>query len=97
MPGEFRSRRKFLFESGAGLSGLGLASLLAQDGLLGAEQQQKSWWREIIVGVVVAVIAAVVVARLGLDNKPSGPAGGAVQAQPGNLPGGDGPAANPAG
>ncbi|MDQ2945272.1 MAG: DUF1501 domain-containing protein [Acidobacteriota bacterium] len=42
MPGEFRSRRKFLFESGAGLSGLGLASLLAQDGLLGAEHPEKS-------------------------------------------------------
>ncbi|MCU1257926.1 MAG: hypothetical protein JWO80_811 [Bryobacterales bacterium] len=33
----FRSRRKFLFESCGGLSGLGLACLLDQDGLLKAE------------------------------------------------------------
>jgi len=33
----FRSRRKFLFESCGGLSGLGLACLLDQDGLLRAE------------------------------------------------------------
>ena len=33
----FRSRRKFLFESCGGLSGLGLACLLNQDGLLKAE------------------------------------------------------------
>lgn len=30
----FRSRRQFLFESGGGISGLGLAALLDQDGLL---------------------------------------------------------------
>lgn len=42
MPDEFRSRRKFLFESGAGLSGLGLASLLGQDGLLAADHPEKS-------------------------------------------------------
>ena len=33
----FRSRRDFLFESCGGISGLGLACLLQQDGLLGAE------------------------------------------------------------
>ncbi|HZT30663.1 MAG TPA: DUF1501 domain-containing protein [Bryobacteraceae bacterium] len=33
----FRSRREFLFEAGGGLSGLALAQLLAQDGLLAAE------------------------------------------------------------
>ncbi|MBM3796367.1 MAG: DUF1501 domain-containing protein [Acidobacteria bacterium] len=33
----FVDRRKFLFEAGGGLSGLGLATLLAQDNLLGAE------------------------------------------------------------
>ena len=33
----FRSRRKFLFESCGGLSGLGLACLLEGDGLLKAE------------------------------------------------------------
>ncbi|MES1260948.1 MAG: DUF1501 domain-containing protein, partial [Acidobacteriota bacterium] len=32
----FRSRREFLFESCGGISGLGLAYLLNQDGLLGA-------------------------------------------------------------
>ena len=32
----FRSRRDFLFESCGGISGLGLAYLLNQDGLLGA-------------------------------------------------------------
>jgi len=32
----FRSRREFLFEAGGGISGLGLAWLLAQDGLLAA-------------------------------------------------------------
>jgi hypothetical protein len=37
MPGEFRSRRKFLFETCGGISGLGLAALLNQDGLLGAK------------------------------------------------------------
>src|SRR5439155_5366561 len=33
----FRSRREFLFESGGGLSGLALACLLDQDGLLAAD------------------------------------------------------------
>src|SRR5260370_5473994 len=33
----FRSRREFLFESGGGISGLALACLLDQDGLLAAE------------------------------------------------------------
>ena len=33
----FRSRREFLFESGGGISGLALAALLDQDGLLGGE------------------------------------------------------------
>ena len=33
----FRSRRKFLFESCGGISGLGLAYLLNQDGLLAAD------------------------------------------------------------
>jgi len=33
----FKSRRQFLFESGGGLSGLGLSWLLNQDGLLAAE------------------------------------------------------------
>src|SRR6266851_434909 len=33
----FRSRREFLFQSGGGISGLALASLLNQDGLLAAE------------------------------------------------------------
>jgi hypothetical protein len=37
----FRSRRQFLFESCGGLSGLGLASLLEQDGLLKAEGTAK--------------------------------------------------------
>ena len=32
---QFWSRRDFLFQAGGGISGLGLASLLAQDGLLG--------------------------------------------------------------
>ena len=32
----FWSRRDFLFQSGGGISGLALASLLHQDGLLGA-------------------------------------------------------------
>ena len=35
-PRRFSSRRDFLFEAGGGISGLGLVSLLAQDGLLGA-------------------------------------------------------------
>jgi len=34
---EFKSRRKFLFETAGGLSGLGLAHLLDQDGLLAAQ------------------------------------------------------------
>jgi len=34
---QFRSRREFLFESCGGISGLGLAWLLAQDGLLASE------------------------------------------------------------
>src|SRR5947209_7047162 len=42
MPGEFRSRRKFLFESCGGLSGLGLASLLEQDGLLAAQDEKSA-------------------------------------------------------
>src|SRR5216683_7632670 len=33
----FRSRREFLFQSGGGISGLALASLLNQDGLLAAD------------------------------------------------------------
>src|SRR3981081_2580262 len=33
----FRSRREFLFQSGGGISGLALASLLDRDGLLAAE------------------------------------------------------------
>src|SRR3954471_7574533 len=33
----FKSRRKFLFETCGGISGLGLASLLEQDGLLAAQ------------------------------------------------------------
>ncbi|MGH9629185.1 MAG: DUF1501 domain-containing protein, partial [Bryobacteraceae bacterium] len=33
---QFRSRREFLFETGGGISGLGLAWLLGQDGLLAA-------------------------------------------------------------
>src|SRR6266700_7914977 len=33
----FRSRREFLFQSCGGISGLGLAYLLNQDGLLGAD------------------------------------------------------------
>ncbi len=37
----FRSRRKFLFETCGGLSGLGLACLLEQDGLLKAETAAK--------------------------------------------------------
>src|ERR1700687_1365043 len=35
----FRSRREFLFESGGGISGMALACLLAQDGLLAAEDE----------------------------------------------------------
>src|ERR1700709_1293125 len=38
----FRSRRDFLFESCGGISGLGLAYLLQQDGLLGAESSCSS-------------------------------------------------------
>src|SRR5258706_3707727 len=34
----FRSRREFLFQSGGGISGLALASLLSQDGLLAAAE-----------------------------------------------------------
>ena len=36
----FTDRRKFLFEAGGGLSGLALASLLDQRGLLAAESAQ---------------------------------------------------------
>jgi hypothetical protein len=38
----FRSRRKFLFESCGGISGLGLALLLERDGLLAADCAAKS-------------------------------------------------------
>src|SRR5882672_1843450 len=39
---QFKSRRQFLFESCGGISGLGLAYLLQQDGLLAAESSCSS-------------------------------------------------------